>query len=344
MSFERRFARSRCCSMGWVEEIVRRQEALAQGYSDDEIRRQYKRGDWHRVRHGAYVDAASYTTLPAVEKHRLQIESAVPTMAVDAVISHQSAAIWYRLPVWRVALEQVHVTRDRRNGGRIKRDLIVHCAPIDGGVAVVDGRLVTSPARTVVDCALTMPFEQAVIIGDAAVRAFGISADDLAIELDLAKNRRGAPGARRVVTFLDGHSESVGESRSRVMFRALDLPALKTQGNVFLEDGRLLGRVDFYDEDSGVLGEFDGRIKYGRLLKPGQEPGEVVFDEKQREDAMRDPGFQMVRWIWDEISVRATGDRIQRALDRGKASPRPDGYIVQAPLPAPRRLDLQSLR
>jgi hypothetical protein len=327
-----------------VDEIVRRRDALADGYSDEEIRRQYKRGDWQRVGHGAYVDASSYATLPAIGKHRIQIESAVPTMAVDAVISHQSAAIWYALPVWRVPLDQVHVTRDRRNGGRIKRDLIVHCAPIDGGVAVVGGRLVTSPARTVVDCALTLPFEQAVVIGDAAVREFGIGADELAAELDLAKNRRGASGARRVVAFLDGRSESVGESRSRVMFRALGLPAFESQGNVYLDGGRFLGRVDFFDEEHGVLGEFDGRVKYGRLLNPGQEPGDAVFKEKQREDTMRDPGFHMARWIWDEIDVPATGDRLRRARARGKASPKPDGYIIQAPLPTPRDLTLQPLR
>ena len=36
-----------------------------------------------------------------------------------------------------------------------------------------------------------------------------------------------------------------------------------------------------------MFGEFDGRVKYGRLLKPGQDPGEVVFAEKRREDLIR---------------------------------------------------------
>src|SRR3712207_8138753 len=32
---------------------------------------------------------------------------------------------------------------------------------------------------------------------------------------------------------------------------------------------------------------FRSKVKYGRLLKPGQDPGDAVFEEKRREDAMR---------------------------------------------------------
>ncbi len=42
------------------------------------------------------------------------------------------------------------------------------------------------------------------------------------------------------------------------------------------------------------MGEFDGRIKYGRLLRPGQEAGDAVFEEKRREDAIRDEGWKVV--------------------------------------------------
>ncbi len=42
-------------------------------------------------------------------------------------------------------------------------------------------------------------------------------------------------------------------------------------------------------------------MKYGRLLEPGQDPGEVVFAEKHREDELRElTGFGMVRLIWSD--------------------------------------------
>ena len=209
-------------------------------------------------------------------------------------------------------MNKVHVTRDRPNGGRVGPTLLVHCSPVGGEVVELDGRLLTTPARMIVDLGRTAPLAAAVVTGDAAIREFGVTSSELAVELERAKNRRGIAAARRVVDLLDGHSESVGESLSRLMLRGFGFSGFKTQGNVYLDGGRFLGRVDFFDEELGVLGEFDGEVKYGRLLKPGQDPGEVVFQEKQREDAMRDPGFQMARWIWRELDTAATAPRIER--------------------------------
>jgi hypothetical protein len=54
-------------------------------------------------------------------------------------------------------------------------------------------------------------------------------------------------------------------------------------------------------KEQRTIGEFDGKIKYGRLLKPGQSIEEVLFEEKRREDALRDLGWQIVRWLWADI-------------------------------------------
>ncbi len=68
-------------------------------------------------------------------------------------------------------------------------------------------------------------------------------------------------------------------------------------------------------EAERLLGEFDGRVKYGRLLRPGQEPGDVVFEEKRREDAMRAEDWGMVRWTWDDIDRDGVlAGRVGRAL------------------------------
>jgi len=65
------------------------------------------------------------------------------------------------------------------------------------------------------------------------------------------------------------------------------------------------------------VGEFDGKIKYGRLVRPGQAPGDAVFTEKRREDALRDHGLEVVRWVWDELdSFDLPADRLRRAFAR----------------------------
>ncbi len=66
-----------------------------------------------------------------------------------------------------------------------------------------------------------------------------------------------------------------------------------------------------------MVGEFDGRITYGRWLRPGQQPGDVVFEEKRREDLIRDEGWPVVRWTWDDLLHPARlGERVSRAHDR----------------------------
>lgn len=286
---------------------------------------------------------STFQGLGLEERHRLLIDATVPSLSDAAIVSHQSAAVLYGLPLWRPSLDRVHVTRDRRNGGRIKDRLIVHCASLDRRVAEIDGYLVTTPARTVLDVARTLPFEQSVIIGDAAVRRFGIDAEELEAELEFGKRRRGTAAARRVVAFLDGRSESVGESRSRVMILRTGLAAaFLSQGVVSGPDGRFVGRTDFYA--GALLGEFDGRIKYGRLLEPGQDAGDAVFAEKLREDALRDLGYQVARWTWGDLEAPAhTADRLRRALERASKGLTPTGNVVQAPLPTPRAVRFHTL-
>lgn len=74
-------------------------------------------------------------------------------------------------------------------------------------------------------------------MGDAAVRRFGVDREDLEAELARAARRHGVDAARRVVRFLSGHSESVGESRSRVMLSRAGLPLPSQQGEVFEPGG-----------------------------------------------------------------------------------------------------------
>jgi hypothetical protein len=102
--------------------------------------------------------------------------------------------------------------------------------------------------------------------------------------------------ARRAMDFLDARSESAGESYSRVLLDRFGIPTPVPQYEVW-HRGKLVGRADFGWEEFRTLGEFDGKEKYGKLLKPGQTAADAVFKEKRREDALRDLGWQIARWI-----------------------------------------------
>jgi hypothetical protein len=89
------------------------------------------------------------------------------------------------------------------------------------------------------------------------------------------------------------------------------------QPDIFDEDGQFVARVDFCWRKLRTIGEFDGKIKYGRVLKPGQPIEDVLFEEKRREDALRDLGWQIVRWLWRDLYRRGViRDRVLRAFAR----------------------------
>jgi len=297
--------------------LILRAGALAAGYNDDEIKRLRRSGQWTSAARGAYFDNANAPKLSGAERHRLMVDTAVPRLSGEPVVSHLSAVVLHGLPLWRTHLNEVHVTR--RAPAKAHRGSMVHshlAALEPDDVVLVDHRRVTSPTRTVVDVARTVPFEQGVIVADAALRLGLTTHEKLADQLKRSRRMPGARAARRMIAFADGRSESVGESRSRVMMHREGLPQPELQMTVCDGDGTFLGRADFGYRRRKVLGEFDGKLKY-QGGPHGEDPGDVVFREKQREDALRAAGWTVVRWIWADLDEpAAVVHRLRRALDR----------------------------
>ncbi|MFE3225143.1 hypothetical protein [Nocardia sp. NPDC059228] len=302
-----------------------------------------QRGHGQQRSHGQQRGRGQHGLAPALdrrEQHRRLIRAVLPDMAAGTVVSHQSAAVLYGTTLWRAPLDRVCVTRNRRGGGRTRPCTKIHGSPVDSA-AELDGLLVTTPARTVVDLALTLPFDAAVVAGDALAGMFGLGAAELGEELARAKGRYGIGQAKQVIAMLDGRSQSIGESLSRTMIQQHALPLPRSQGNVLTPDGRFVGRVDFYYESAGVLCEFDGPTEYGRLLRPGQDLAAAVQRERTRETYLRALGFDVVRWTWDDLVRGRPARHLRSALATRRR--RPDGRIEPAPAPEPRGLTVRAL-
>lgn len=296
---------------------LRRVDALASGFSDGELARMVRRGELLRLQRGSYLPAGS-----AMTGHRAVVLATVAELRRPGAVSHLSAAVLHGLPLWGVTPRRVHLTRRPPAAGSGSARVHLHVARLpDEQLAHVDGVLATDATRTVVDLARTLPFEPAVVAADAALASGMTSADSLASCLEAMGPVPGSRRASRALAFADGDSESVGESRSRVLIHRLGLPAPALQVRVRRPDGTLVGRCDFGWEELGTLGEFDGRVKYGANAPSGRSPADVVFVEKVREDEMRDLGWQMARWTWPDLSTPAlVGDRLRRAFARGRRS------------------------
>jgi hypothetical protein len=296
-------------------DLTSRAQLLAAGFSADELRGLLREGRLTPVRRGSYVHGG----LPedVLARHVLQIRAAVGELASDAVVSHVSAAVLHGLRIWGVRLDRVHVTRRRRTGGRCGVLVHVHSAALDPAEIVMIGGLpVTSLARTVADLGRMLPFEQAVVFGDSAMfhKLPGrVEKGDVLAVLDHEPRRPGTKAARRALDFSSALSESVGESRSRVAIAAAGLPPPVLQWEVHAAaTGAFVGRVDMGWPKQRTVGEFDGLVKYGRTLRPGQDIAEVLVEEKLREDALRDEDLGVVRWIWKDLTDFApTADRLR---------------------------------
>lgn len=285
----------------------RRSEVEAMGMTGAQIDQRCREGVWEHVRHG--VVGVPEPNLDLEQRHRRLIHATWAGLRPGAVISHASAAVLHGLPVPAAMLQRVWITRPGRSG-RISHLLHLCRAELaDEEVVEVDGLPTTSRVRTCLDLTRRLMLTEGVILADAALHttraqpASDPANDDIRAEL-LESVRRGVWGdarATRTLRFADGRSESPGESRSRMMMHRLGIELPDLQVEVFDEDG-LAGRSDFGWRSRRLLGEYDGVGKYLRDLRPGENPADVVWREKRREDRLRRTGHGVVRWTKAELA------------------------------------------
>lgn len=298
--------------------ILHRQALLATGVTEDEIRTACRTRAWSTLHRGAYCASESLPSSKE-ELHRLRAR-AVAARSPHLVLSHVSAAALYGLPLWGVDLSAVHLTRLGTSGGRIGPGRRVHSADLEPlEIAEKGGVRLTSVARTLVDVGCSAAFGSAVISADAALHRKLVTPSELSVALGKTRHRRGAAAARRALIFADGRSESAGESLTRAVLHRAGLPEPRLQIRIYAPDGRFVGRVDLGYPELGLLIEFDGLIKYSKLLRPEQRPHDVVIAEKQREDLLRDLGYLVIRLVWSDLTdPAAVARRVRGKLEQGR--------------------------
>lgn len=288
--------------------VFLRSEARDGGYDDKAVRTALKLRLWHRVRHGAYCSYDAWTAADAEQRHLIRARAVLRSMHGRVALSHATSLIAQGIAVWGADLSRVHVTRIDGGVGRVDRDVVHHEGGLSGDDLVTrHGMLMTSPGRAVLEACTVLSVESGLVSMDSALHQGRVSPDELTAGHRLFEHWPGGQKLQLVLRMADGRAESPGESRSRYLCWSQGLPAPELQFPVRDEHGELVGVTDFAWPDHGVLGEFDGRVKYGRLLKPGQEPGDVVFEEKVREDRLREvTGFTMGRLVWADLGRPVT--------------------------------------
>ena len=292
---------------------------MASGYTLQKFRDRVRAGRWERIRHGQYTEVVDLSALPPWDRqlylHRRLVHAAMNSLRPGSVaVSHQSALVLHQLPQWGLDLSEVQLSRldERRHSGPVAgvRYHRGKLSPTD--LTERDGRAVTTPARAVLETACTTSFEAAVVIVDAALRDHGLGGEELLRLLGLTEFWPGSPTARSAIEFGDARSESVGESRLRVLMYNHGLPRPVLQAVYYDEDG-FIARVDFDFPEYETVVEFDGMFKYA-----AGSP-DVLTREKAREDRLRARGLQVVRTTWSDLDHPSrTIARIRAAFARSR--------------------------
>jgi very-short-patch-repair endonuclease len=149
---------------------------------------------------------------------------------------------------------------------------------------------VTDLDRTVVDCARTLPFGQALAVADSALRSGRLTKAQL-LETALAAPRTGRSRAVRVAEAADPRAANPFESMLRGI--ALDVPGLSIEPQVHIGGTEFIGAADLVDVRLGVVIEAESWAYHG-----DRSP----FDrDVRRYTAMVRAGWRVVRFLWDDV-------------------------------------------
>jgi hypothetical protein len=294
-----------------------RAQAREAGHDDRAIAASVHHQVWLRFRHGYYTFHDLWAGLDDVGRHRVLCAAVLDSMGPTVALSHVSALVAHGVPIWGLPLDKVHVTRLDGGAGRIEAGVVHHVGRwLQDDIVDLNGRLVMVPDRAAIEAASRADNEVALCVFDAALYRKLFDYDQLARRFEVMQHWPFVRHLHVSVRIADGRAATIGESRGRWLFRSTGIPAPVLQYEVYDADGVLIGTCDYGWPEHRALGEFDGKIKYGRLLKPGQEPGEVVFAEKEREDLLREvTGYRMIRLTWqDYFRPALTARRVRRTL------------------------------
>jgi hypothetical protein len=153
----------------------------------------------------------------------------------------------------------------------------------DRDIAMVRGAYVTTPIRTMLDVARSMPLLEAVAIGDSLCRAGLLTKPEVERAAELLGSGPGRPAAVKAAALLDGRAESVFES----------IPAAVPQLDIVGPDGVWIARVDFAWLRAKVALECDGFEFHSSR--------EAFERDRRRWNALTRIGWRVVVVTWREV-------------------------------------------
>ncbi len=228
----------------------------------------------------------------AIGRHRALCRGAL-MLYPDALLSHVSAVVSHDLPIFGMSLGRAFLIRPV-GAEVLTQSFVIRPGGAANSVVSSLGRAV-DPARAIVQHTLDNGVAAGLVAADAALHRGVI---DMSALQQAVEEVRGWPRSSRtktLMTFVDGRSESVGESRLRLDLALAGVPVVP-QVVIREPSGAFVARVDLLVRGTKIVIEFDGLVKYR------ENASEVVVAEKLREDRLRGLGYLVVRVTWADLA------------------------------------------
>lgn len=283
--------------------LMLRPELLLAGFNDKAIARMLRCGQWVRVRNGAYTDGAAWAGLDDAGRHLLRTRAVVAQARTPVVVSHTSGLPFFGAPLWGLDLSLVHVTRRDGRTGRKEAGVDQHRGGlVEGDVVRRSGVDVMSPTRLALEVTMVAGVEPSLAVVNDLLHRKLTTQSRLATRYDAMALWPWTLNTEIVLRLADPRIESVGETRTYFLCFRQGLPMPVPQYEITDANGKVIATVDFAWPELGVFLEFDGKVKYEKLLKPGERASDVVIREKKREDDIRRlTGWRCVRLAWSDL-------------------------------------------
>lgn len=254
--------------------------------------------DWH-LRHRDVTRISRDTYLPRAATTELELRVAAVRLGApsSAVVSHLTAAALWGLEVPLVEPDpRVHLTVPATTRVRHRADRWIHCADVPAHrVQVREGIALTSPGRTWLDLAATIPPAALLALADQML-ARRYPPQEFTRLLAEAGPARGVRAARRVAAVADPLAGSPMESVLRWLILEAALPRPVLQHRVRDTGGRFVGEVDLAWPSARVLVEFDGNVHRERR---------VFVDDLRRQNGLVVAGWTVLRFSSADVRGRA---------------------------------------
>jgi very-short-patch-repair endonuclease len=252
--------------------------------------------------------ASGAVVRPARGRYALPTQHAAREAAqrlTGTVVLVSAATHWQWRRMWEPKQPQVAVPVGRKvpHGRRAGVDLRWRTIAADD---VVDG-WVTGRVRTVLDCAVLLPFPQALAIADSALRSRTVTRDELLARVgSLGVQLR--PRVRRLLEAADERAANPFESALRAIL--LDVPGLGVEPQVRIDDeAGFVGRVDLADRRLRIVVEGESFEFHGEK--------EMLDRDCRRYSRLSADGWLVLRFSWTQVMARPDWVRalVQSAVD-----------------------------